>query len=128
MTTAEAGSVRLLLRLGSPALLSAFADTVLAPLDAQDPAAGLGETLRVWLETNGAWAETAKLLGVHRHTVQSRIQRIARLTGRRMDRIEDRTDLWLALQARESATAAPGARPSPAARDAPGPGEEGTDA
>ncbi|MBY8879073.1 PucR family transcriptional regulator [Actinacidiphila acidipaludis] len=112
VTTAEAGSVRLLLRLGSPALLSAFADTVLAPLDAQDPAAALGETLRVWLETNGSWAETSKLLGVHRHTVQSRIERIAQLTGRRMDRIEDRVDLWLALQARESAPVLPDSAPS----------------
>lgn len=119
VTTAEAGSVRLLLRLGSPALLSAFADTVLAPLDAQDPAAGLGETLRVWLETNGAWAETAKLLGVHRHTVQSRIQRVAQLTGRRMDRIEDRTDLWLALQARESAIEAVAAGEGDPSRSGP---------
>jgi purine catabolism regulator len=90
---------------------------VLAPIDAQhttdpaDTADTLTETLRVWLETNGSWAETAALLGVHRHTVQSRVQRIGRLTGRRMDSAEDRVDLWLALRARETASAAgePGA-------------------
>ncbi|MEV6007235.1 PucR family transcriptional regulator [Streptomyces sp. NPDC051976] len=103
VTAAEAGSVRLLLRLGSPAQLSAFADTVLAPLDAQDSAEALTDTLRAWLETNGSWAETAHLLGLHRHTVQSRIQRIGQLTNRQMDRTEDRVDLWLALRARETA-------------------------
>ncbi|MEE4542415.1 PucR family transcriptional regulator [Streptomyces sp. V4-01] len=106
VTATEAGSVRLLLRLGSPALLSAFAETVLAPLGTQDETDALTETLRVWLETNGSWAETAALLGVHRHTVQSRVRRIGRLTGRNMDRTEDRVDLWLALRAREAASAA----------------------
>lgn len=106
VTAAEAGSVRLLLQLGSPAQLSAFADTVLAPLDAQDAAAALTDTLRAWLETNGSWAETAHLLGLHRHTVQSRIQRIGQLTNRQMDRTEDRVDLWLALRARETAATA----------------------
>ncbi|RKE23700.1 PucR family transcriptional regulator [Streptomyces sp. TLI_171] len=103
VTAAEAGSVRLLLSLGSPALLAAFADTALAALDAADPDHELTETLRVWLETNGSWAETSALLGLHRHTVQNRIAKIGRLTGRRMDRAEDRIDLWLALRAREAA-------------------------
>ncbi|MEW2516622.1 PucR family transcriptional regulator [Actinacidiphila alni] len=103
VTATEAGSVRLLLSLGSPVLLAAFADTVLAPLDARDPDGVLTETLRVWLETNGSWAETAALLGLHRHTVQSRIEKVAHLTSRRLDRTEDRVDLWLALRSRESA-------------------------
>ncbi|WP_100840036.1 PucR family transcriptional regulator [Kitasatospora fiedleri] len=103
VTAAEAGSVRLLLSLGSPALLAAFADTALAALDAADPDHELTETLRVWLETNGSWAETSALLGLHRHTVQNRIAKIGRLTGRHMDRAEDRVDLWLALRAREAA-------------------------
>jgi purine catabolism regulator len=119
----EAGSVRLLLRLGSPALLMAFADTVLAPLDGQDGDGpdSLTETLRVWLETNGSWAETAALLGVHRHTVQARVQRIGRLTGRRMDRTEDRVDLWLALRARETASAVAGLAHPPAPAPEPEP-------
>ncbi|MFD3326689.1 PucR family transcriptional regulator [Streptomyces sp. NPDC058701] len=100
----EAGSVRLLLSLGSPAVLAAFADTALAPLDTADGDGELIETLRVWLETNGSWAETSALLGLHRHTVQNRIAKIAKLTGRQMERCEDRVDLWLALQAREQAT------------------------
>ncbi|MFE9134595.1 PucR family transcriptional regulator [Streptomyces sp. NPDC007355] len=100
VSAAEAGSVRLLLSLGSPATLAAFADTVLAPLDAADPDGELTETLRVWLETNGSWAESSALLGLHRHTVQNRIEKVARLTGRQQDRAEDRVDLWLALTAR----------------------------
>lgn len=102
-TSTEVGSVRLLLQLGSREILTAFADTVLAPLDTHEGGDALIDTLRVWLETNGSWAETASLLGLHRHTVQSRVERIGRLTGRRMDRAEDRVDLWLALRTRESA-------------------------
>ncbi|MEV7534294.1 PucR family transcriptional regulator [Streptomyces hydrogenans] len=104
VSASEAGSVRLLLSLGSPATLAAFADTVLAPLDAADPGGELLETLRVWLETNGSWAETSSLLGLHRHTVQNRIEKVARLTGRQQDRAEDRVDLWLALTARAVGT------------------------
>ncbi|MER5965442.1 PucR family transcriptional regulator [Streptomyces sp. NPDC002057] len=100
VSASEAGSIRLLLSLGSPATLAAFADTVLAPLDAADPGGELTETLRVWLETNGSWAEASSLLGLHRHTVQNRIEKVARLTGRQQDRAEDRVDLWLALTAR----------------------------
>ncbi|MFC9336836.1 PucR family transcriptional regulator [Streptomyces sp. NPDC057020] len=107
VSASEAGSVRLLLSLGSPATLAAFADTVLAPLDAADPVGELTETLRVWLETNGSWAETSTRLGLHRHTVQNRIEKVTRLTGRQQDRAEDRIDLWLALTARAVGTAAP---------------------
>ncbi|MCX5232888.1 PucR family transcriptional regulator [Streptomyces sp. NBC_00233] len=107
VSASEAGSVRLLLGLGSPATLAAFADTVLAPLDAADPGGELIETLRVWLETNGSWAETSSLLGLHRHTVQNRIEKVARLTGRQQDRAEDRVDLWLALTARAAGTPLP---------------------
>ncbi|GAA4831109.1 PucR family transcriptional regulator [Kitasatospora terrestris] len=103
VTATEAGSVRLLLSLGSPELLAAFADTALAVVDSADPDHELMETLRVWLETNGSWADTSAMLGLHRHTVQNRIAKIGRLTGRHMDRAEDRVDLWLALRAREAA-------------------------
>ncbi|MEU7697835.1 PucR family transcriptional regulator [Streptomyces sp. NPDC039028] len=107
VSASEAGSVRLLLSLGSPATLAAFADTVLAPIDAADPSGELIETLRVWLETNGSWAETSSLLGLHRHTVQNRIEKVTRLTGRQQDRAEDRVDLWLALTARAVGTPLP---------------------
>ncbi|MFD3870054.1 PucR family transcriptional regulator [Streptomyces sp. NPDC058623] len=104
VTASEAGSVRLLLSLGSPVMLAAFADAALAAVDEADGEGELIETLRVWLETNGSWAETSALLGLHRHTVQNRIAKIGKLTGRQMDRCEDRVDLWLALQSREQAT------------------------
>jgi purine catabolism regulator len=36
---------------------------------------------------------------VHRHTLRYRIRRVAELTGRDLDRADDRVEFWLALQA-----------------------------
>ncbi|RKT55748.1 PucR family transcriptional regulator [Saccharothrix australiensis] len=100
---AEAGehsTSRLLLSLGPPELLAAFADTALAPIDAADPGGQLLATLRTWLDANGAWDVTAHRLGVHRHTVRNRVDRIERLTGRDLATATARHELWLALEAR----------------------------
>ncbi|MCP2269985.1 PucR family transcriptional regulator [Actinokineospora diospyrosa] len=102
---AEAGehsTSRMLLTLGPPEVLAAFADTVLAPIDEVDPRGHLLATLRAWLDTNGAWDATAHNLGVHRHTVRNRIDRIETLTGRSLTTATTRYELWLALQARDA--------------------------
>nr|WP_042178337.1 PucR family transcriptional regulator [Kibdelosporangium sp. MJ126-NF4] len=98
----EHSTSRLLLTLGSPDLLASFADTVLAPIDAADPRGQLLVTLRAWLDANGAWDTTAQTLGVHRHTVRNRIDRIERLTGRALATASARYELWLALEARDA--------------------------
>ena len=57
-------------------------------------------TLEQWLRVNGAWDPAAARLSLHRNTVRNRIDRIAQLTGRRLDDGDDRMELWLALKAR----------------------------
>jgi purine catabolism regulator len=44
---------------------------------------------------------------VHRNTVRNRIARVAALTGRPLDRADERMELWLALQARAAVLRAP---------------------
>ncbi|MGV9712990.1 PucR family transcriptional regulator [Gordonia sp. NPDC003424] len=95
-------TVQLLLGLGSPRVLRGFADSVLAPLDGLDASerVQLLRTLEEWLRCNGAWDPAASRLSVHRNTVRNRMERIASLTGRRLDSGDDRMELWLALKAR----------------------------
>jgi purine catabolism regulator len=102
VTASEGATVSLLLSLGSPEAIRGFADAVLAPLDQLDPRERLElvRTLEQWLRVNGAWDPAAARLSLHRNTVRNRIDRIAQLTGRRLDDGDDRMELWLALKAR----------------------------
>lgn len=102
VTASEGETVGLLLQLGSPDVVRGFADAVLAPLDLLDSSERieLFRTLEQWLRVNGAWDPAAARLSLHRNTVRNRIDRIAKLTGRRLDDGEDRMELWLALKAR----------------------------
>ncbi|MEV3857078.1 PucR family transcriptional regulator [Streptomyces sp. NPDC050095] len=93
----------LLLDLGDRATLTGYADALLGPLDAADPGGALTLTLATWLDTGSSWEETARRLGLHRHTVRNRLDKIAQLTGRRLDDGDARFDLWLAVRARRSA-------------------------
>ncbi|MEB3965306.1 PucR family transcriptional regulator [Streptomyces kunmingensis] len=96
-------SSALLLDLGDRTTLTGYADTLLGPLDAADPTGALTLTLATWLDSGSSWDETARRLGLHRHTVRNRLDKAARLTGRRLDDGDDRFDLWLALRARRAA-------------------------
>lgn len=51
-----------------------------------------------WLAHNGAWDPAAKLLGVHRHTLRSRISIVEDLLGLNLDRFAHRAELWAALE------------------------------
>jgi purine catabolism regulator len=79
----------------------AVARATLAPLTEYDTANGttLLETTRVWLEHGGQFDATAQQLGVHRHTVRSRIALAERLLGRDLSGFHARADLWAALLA-----------------------------
>ena len=79
----------------------AVALATLAPLAEHDRVSGtaLLTTARVWLEHGGQFDATAQALGVHRHTVRSRIALAERLLGRDLSGFHARADLWAALLA-----------------------------
>ncbi|WP_188675078.1 PucR family transcriptional regulator [Subtercola lobariae] len=55
-------------------------------------------TLRVWLWHNGAWDPAARELGVHRHTLRSRVRVVDALLGVDLESFAARAELWSALQ------------------------------
>jgi PucR family transcriptional regulator, purine catabolism regulatory protein len=79
----------------------AVALATLAPLTEHDAANGtaLLATTRTWLEHGGQFDATAQDLGVHRHTVRSRVALAERLLGRDLSGFHARADLWAALLA-----------------------------
>lgn len=79
----------------------ALAGAELAPLTAHDAAAGtrLAETLRVWLDQDCSHESAARALGVHRHTVRTRLALAERLLGRELSSFATRAQLWAAFQA-----------------------------
>jgi purine catabolism regulator len=85
--------------------VSHVAEAMLGPLLRHDAEHGgaLVPSLRVWLEHDGHAEEAAALLGVHRHTLRSRIQTCARLLGRDLDSFPARADVWAALLALDPA-------------------------
>ncbi|BDY31522.1 PucR family transcriptional regulator [Mycolicibacterium mageritense] len=100
-TYADVGTHRMLLGLHDRSVLRRFADDILGPLRVYDEqnAAELERTLRTFLGNDGHWAKTAAALYVHVNTLRNRIGRINELTGRDVTRLEDRVDLFLALEA-----------------------------
>lgn len=57
------------------------------------------ESLEAWLDSNGQTEPAARRLGVHRHTLRSRISTIERLVERDLSSIDARTEAWIALRA-----------------------------
>jgi purine catabolism regulator len=97
------GTYRLLLTLQEPDALRAFADSVLAPLDAYDAEHGgeLVPSLRAFLDHNARWEAAAGQLFVHRHTLRYRMRKVEKLTGRDLATPHDRMEFWLAIRARD---------------------------
>ncbi|MGW0588681.1 PucR family transcriptional regulator [Streptosporangium sp. NPDC002607] len=94
-------TLQMLLRAQSPQALASFVRRVLGQLQQHDRGreGPLKATLRAFLAHNGHWNETATELGVHRHTLRARIDRIERITGRDLNSAYARMELWLALLA-----------------------------
>ncbi|GAA3975394.1 hypothetical protein GCM10023085_67340 [Actinomadura viridis] len=84
-----------LLGLLDPDLAQGFAESLLAPLRAEDPA--LADSLRAYLAANGQGEAAARALGVHRHTLRTRMRKAAELLGRDLDDPAVRAELWIAL-------------------------------
>jgi purine catabolism regulator len=99
----QLGTYRLLLSMTEPDALRAFADAMLAPLDAydRDHNGELAGSLRAFLEHNARWEAAAGKLYVHRHTLRYRMRKVEELTGRDLTSSFDRMEFWLALRARD---------------------------
>jgi purine catabolism regulator len=97
----DLGSLELLLSLPDAAL-EAFVDRVLGPA-AESPR--LLESLAALLGSGCRWSDAAEQLGVHRHTLRYRMERLREETGRHPDEPEQRMELWLAIKARQALTA-----------------------
>jgi purine catabolism regulator len=100
---ADLGTYRLLLSMADPDALRAFADSMLAPLDAydRDHNGELLGSLQAFLEHNARWETAAGELYVHRHTLRYRMRKVEELTGRELSSSFDRMEFWLALRARD---------------------------
>ncbi|MEU2004723.1 PucR family transcriptional regulator [Rhodococcus sp. NPDC019627] len=85
-------------------VLNSLADTMIAPIDDYDRVNGteLLGSLRAFLEANGHWESAAAAMGVHRHTLRSRMARIEALIDCRLDVARVRAELLLAIIARQS--------------------------
>ena len=99
----DLGTYRLLLSMADPDALRAFADAMLAPLDAYDGAhdGELIGSLQAFLQHNARWETAAAQLFVHRHTLRYRMRKVEELTGRDLTSSFDRMEFWLALRARD---------------------------
>jgi purine catabolism regulator len=77
---------------------------MIAPIDDYDRVNGteLLGSLRAFLEANGHWESAAAAMGVHRHTLRSRMARIEALIDCRLDVARVRAELLLAIIARQS--------------------------
>jgi purine catabolism regulator len=94
----DLGSLELLLSLPDGAL-EAFVDRVLGPTADN---ARLAESLAALLDAGCRWSEAADALGVHRHTLRYRMDRLKERTGRHPDDPQQRMELWLAVKARQA--------------------------
>jgi purine catabolism regulator len=97
----DLGALELLLSLPDAAL-EAFVDRVLGP--AAENTALVG-SLTALLDAGCRWSEAAEQLGVHRHTLRYRMDRLREQTGRHPDDPEQRMELWLAVKARQAVAA-----------------------
>jgi purine catabolism regulator len=97
----DLGSLELLLSLPDAAL-EAFVDRVLGKA-AQN--AWLVESLSALLDAGCRWSEAAERLGVHRHTLRYRMERLREQTDRHPDEPEQRMELWLAVKASQALAA-----------------------
>lgn len=99
----ELGTFNLLLSTQPEPVLRAISHRWLGALEEYDAAGGakLVQSLESFLHHNGHWEAAAAELGVHRHTLRGRMARVAELTGRDLDSAHTRSELWIALKARE---------------------------
>ena len=81
------------------AVLAELAEARLRPLADHDlqTDANLIATLRAFLEHHGHWEAASAVLGIHRHTLRNRIDRIQTLIGVDLESAHVRAELLLSL-------------------------------
>jgi len=72
----------------------------LAPLLAASDGAELLDAAAVWLRHNGLWDPAARELGLHRHSLKGRIERVGRALDLDLAGFEGRVELWALLASR----------------------------
>jgi len=84
-------------------VLTAMGMLLVEPLERHDAAhdSGLLDSLRAYLEANGQWEPAAAVLGVHRHTLRSRIVKAAEVIGCDLGSARVRAEVLLAIIARD---------------------------
>ncbi|MDT0180457.1 PucR family transcriptional regulator [Microbacterium sp. ARD31] len=101
------GGVAAFAEVAGGGVLSALSDQARAvaaaevrPLSDHDAAAGthLVATLRTWLDHDCSHEASARALGIHRHTVRTRLALAERLLGRDLGSFATRAELWAALR------------------------------
>ncbi|MDJ1371153.1 PucR family transcriptional regulator [Gulosibacter molinativorax] len=75
-----------------------LAARMLDPVRARPDGEELMAALRAWYEHNCAWDPAARSLGMHRHSLRSRIATVQEVTGLDLESFSARTELWLALE------------------------------
>jgi purine catabolism regulator len=100
----DLGSLELLLSLPDAAL-EAFVDRVLGQAAESER---LLDSLAALLDSGCRWSDAAEALGVHRHTLRYRMERLREQTGRHPDDPGERMELWLAVKARQALAARTG--------------------
>ncbi|MGO1543274.1 MAG: PucR family transcriptional regulator [Gulosibacter sp.] len=75
-----------------------LAERILVGLRARPDSEELMAALRAWYEHNCAWDPAARELGMHRHTLRSRIALVQEITGLDLESFSARAELWLALE------------------------------
>ena len=70
-------------------------------------------SLTALLDSGCRWSDAAEALGVHRHTLRYRMERLREQTGRHPDDPDQRMELWLALKARQALAARNAVSPRP---------------
>lgn len=71
-----------------------------------DNAAALRTTLRVWLDEDCSWERASRRLGVHRHTLRSRIHQCGTILGLDLGTFEGRLEAWGMLRFTAGSSAA----------------------
>ncbi|WSG19502.1 helix-turn-helix domain-containing protein [Nonomuraea sp. NBC_01738] len=100
ITGDDVSSHRTLLAAIPAELRRSFRSRLLGPLEAYDAAnqTELVETLQAYVAESGNWASTAERLHVHVNTLRYRLKRIEELTGRSLNKWDERVDFMLALR------------------------------